>query len=152
MNQEIRVILPLSDFYIRCGEPRLGFLNQYGIGVEDLAINAMYYKLQHIVEVEKVWFEQYVDRTPINALWQSMQGNPACRAPLDGFVRNYIDALYLMYSIYFNYYKMVFDNHHIPIPASDEPGRLMLKQMQWMGTEDLYLVIDYVNYHANDVV
>lgn len=109
----IGAIIPLDEFRGRCGDSRLRFLQQMNIGIEDILTDALRYKLQHIVPVEQIWFEHYADTMALQSIWESMYGNPARFGTFDGFVKNYLEALYLMYIVNFSYFELILRHHGV---------------------------------------
>lgn len=147
MRLELNFIVPLDHFYLDNDEWKIRLLQQYGIGVEDLFLEAMSYKLRHIVPVELVWFQQYMDVNQVQNLWHKMQGNKAATATLQGFTQLYVEVVYHIYASYFNYFKATFDHYGIEPDDSNVFGNLRVSRVKWLDPNNInfYLLYDTVD-------
>lgn len=140
----VSAVVPLDEFCRRCGEGRIRFLQQYGIGVEDILTEAFRYRLTHVIEVERVWFNQFADTKPATKQWHVMQGNPASTADLPNFLIVYLDVLFLMYSINFRYFELV--STYFGIEPDERVPRVQLLTCKPHGEDCVVsFCIDYDN-------
>lgn len=137
MRLELNFIVPLDHFYLDNDEWKIGLLQQYGIGVEDLFLEAMSYKIRHIVPVELVWFQQYLDVGQVQNLWHRMQGHKAATATLQGLTQLYIEVVYQIYANYFNFFKATFDHYSIVPDESNVFGNLRVSKLKWLDPNNI---------------
>lgn len=139
MRIELNFVVPLDHFYSEFDEWKISLLQQYGIGVEDVFLEAFSINICHIVSVERVWFEQYLDVSQVVNMWIKMQGSKACTATQPGLISVFIDAVYTVYDTYFQFFKATYQHYGIEPSEDNVNGNLRIANLHWLDRSNVNL-------------
>lgn len=109
MLNQIKTIIPLGVFRARAGDSLLYFLQCYGVGVEDILLEAIRAVLISEYPIPYERFEHYLDTAGLDVGYEAVElgtGKPG--ASLFDVTNKFVDAVYLMYTTNFHFLRAAF--------------------------------------------